>query len=325
MGLIIPNVLVLAAAIPLVQFRNPAVSALLVMVIGLGFRSALPLLEAVTTIAIGTTGNYGKIRTAGSLSFILGTLFFQSALVLPLDNALNIALWMTLTAAAAAVTMVFIPERYETGGGRNRAVKGTGPARPKRSLWSPALIVGLIIMALNRFGMSSIYGFFSLYLVESIRWNAVGFMWALASAAEVPFMFLSRRIIARFGAFNCVSIATGALVLRLLIYALLPVKGGIILAQLLHSLCFGLFHAASIAFISGAVPPERRALGMTLYLSLGSGLPTFLGNILGGFIVEHAGYRALFGSFAVFPLIAVGIYAAAVIQQKRGTGDGRSL
>lgn len=320
-GLLITNALVLAAALPLALFRNPLVTALLTLALGLGFRSALPLLEAVTTLAIGRTGDYGKIRTAGSVSFILMTLFFQAALILPVNTPVNIALWIVITTFLTMISIVFIPPAYETKGVHETKQAGShewqGADKGKRGIWSAMLIAGLIIMALNRLGMSSVYGFFSLYLTESLQWDAVGLMWALASMAEVPFMFLSRRIIGRFGAFNCLAVSTTALILRMLLYAFFPFKAGIILAQTLHSLCFGLFHPAAIAFISTCVPPERRALGMSLYLSLGSGLPTFAGNILGGFIVEHAGYRAMFGAFTVFPVIAVGMYAVTLLQRRR--------
>jgi PPP family 3-phenylpropionic acid transporter len=101
---------------------------------------------------------------------------------------------------------------------------------------------------------------------------------------------------------------SGAITIRLLLYALFPTPAGIIAAQCMHSLCYGLFHPAAITFISSCVPPERRALGMSLYLSLGTGLPNLIGNIAGGFIIENLGYHALFGLFALFPVIAIIFY-----------------
>jgi PPP family 3-phenylpropionic acid transporter len=166
--------------------------------------------------------------------------------------------------------------------------------------------------------MASINSFFSLFIVEYMQWNAVGFMWALASVSEIPFMFLSRRLVNRFGALPILTFAAAMVTVRLSVYAIFPYKGGIIAAQLLHSLCYGLFHPAAITFISSAVPPERRALGMSLYLSLGSGLPNLIGSILGGFIVEHAGYRALFGIFALFPITALGLYFFVAKNPRRG-------
>jgi PPP family 3-phenylpropionic acid transporter len=78
---------------------------------------------------------------------------------------------------------------------------------------------------------------------------------------------------------------------------------------MLHSFTFGVFHPAAIAFIATNVPPEKRAVGMTVYMSLGTGFPTFLGNIAGGIIIEYAGYRMLFGSFIIFALLALFLYA----------------
>jgi PPP family 3-phenylpropionic acid transporter len=157
--------------------------------------------------------------------------------------------------------------------------------------------------------MAAVNSFFSLFLVEELKWDAVGFMWALASVAEVPFMFLSKRLITRFGALNIMVFGSGAVTIRLLLYALVPMPAGIIVAQCTHCLCYGLFHPAAIAFISSSVAPERRALGMSLYLSLGTGVPNLLGNIAGGFIIEHLGYRVLFGLFAFFPVIAIVLYS----------------
>jgi PPP family 3-phenylpropionic acid transporter len=317
-GLLLTHGLILAAALPLALFRHPVVSALFALILGLGFRSALPLLEAMTTIAIGKTGDYGKTRTVGSISFILMALFLQAALILPVNTPINIALWIIIATFFSIISIIFIPQKYEKD---RRWETGSpvqqGADKGARGIWSALLIIGLSIMALNRLGMSAVYGFFSLYLTESLQWNAVGLMWALASISELPFMFLSRRIINRFGAFNCLAVSTATLILRMLLYAFFPFKAGIILAQTLHSLCFGLFHPAAIAFISTCVPPERRALGMSLYLSLGSGLPTLAGNILGGLIVEYAGYSTMFGIFTIFPVIAVGIYGVTMLQSRK--------
>jgi PPP family 3-phenylpropionic acid transporter len=169
--------------------------------------------------------------------------------------------------------------------------------------------MGLLMIALNRIAMSPVLSFLSLYVTEYVHWDAVGLVWAIAAAAETPLIFFSRRIIRYFKSPLRVIFLTGfALILRLLIYAFLPYPPAIVAGQLLHSLCYGLFHPAAVTFISANVPPEHRATGMTIYLSLGAGLPTFLGNVLGGFIVEYLGYPFLYGSFTIFPVLAMGVY-----------------
>jgi PPP family 3-phenylpropionic acid transporter len=307
-GLVITHAMTLAALVPLLLFRQPLATGFFIVILGVGFRSSFPLLDAAATIGIGRTGNYGKIRTAGSVGFVLMMLFLQFTPVLWPGNPVNITWWMALTTTLSLAAMLLIPRRFTNAGPGNRA----GPAPPRKgrkSIWTSLLILGLLIIGISRLAMASINSFFSLFLVEYMGWNAVGSMWALASASEIPFMYLSRPLIKRFGALPLLAFSTLVVAIRLGIYTVFPFKGGIIAAQLLHSICYGLFHPAAVAFITSAVPPERRALGMSLYLSLGTGLPTFLGSILGGFIIDLAGYRALFGIFSLFPLGALGIYA----------------
>jgi PPP family 3-phenylpropionic acid transporter len=61
-------------------------------------------------------------------------------------------------------------------------------------------------------------------------------------------------------------------------------------------------------------------MGMSLYVSIGTGLPTLVGNMLGGIVIERLGYRALFGIFALVPLIALGVYVLFVLAKKNKRG-----
>jgi PPP family 3-phenylpropionic acid transporter len=150
-------------------------------------------------------------------------------------------------------------------------------------------------------------------------------MWALSATAEIPFVYFSSRLIARFGAPRLLAVSTAAVFARLCVYALFPSPGGAVVGQLLHSLCYGVFHPAAVNFITTRVPPERRATGMAMYLSLGSGLPTFLGSSLGGFVLGSFGYRILFISFGIFAVAGVGLYFLSRKALKRHRGRGRVL
>ncbi|MDR0555194.1 MAG: MFS transporter [Treponema sp.] len=318
-GLILVYLLVIAGAAPLTFLTHPVLSAVFLAILAIGFRSSLPLLDAITTINLGKGGNYGKIRTAGSVSFIVFVLFLQLTPILRPNTSAHISLWIGVTSALALLSMSFIPAaRAVTSASRHKASSPDGGyiRRGKGRLWSPLLVLGLVIMFLNRIAMTPVYTFFPLYLVESLHWDAVGLMFALGSASEVPVMYISHRLIRRFGPLPLLTFSAAAVGIRLGIYALFPFKGAVIAAQLLHSLCFGLFHPSAVAFITDCVPPERRALGITLYLSLGSGLPSLVGNCIGGFIVDFVGYQALFSVFTVFPFIALGLYLAVELTKR---------
>jgi PPP family 3-phenylpropionic acid transporter len=306
-GLLICVVLMLLPGIPLASAAKPLASALLLCVLSIGAKSSLSLMEAMTTLVVGKEGNYGKLRSFSSIAFICSVLFFQWFPFLPRNSSLNIGIWISIMSLAAMVFVLILPARLSVRGPRSAG--GSSGAVPGRRFKNPRLILGLIMIALSRIGMSPILSFLSLYVTEYVHWDAVGLVWAIAAAAETPLIFFSKPIIRYFkGPLRVIFLTGFALILRLLIYAFLPYPPAIVAGQLLHSLCYGLFHPAAVAFISANIPPEHRATGMTIYLSLGTALPTFLGNILGGYIVEYFGYPLLYGSYTIFPILAALVY-----------------
>jgi PPP family 3-phenylpropionic acid transporter len=304
--LIVCPTITIAALLPLAFFAHPLVTALFLIFLGLSSRASISLLDTVATINLGKTGSYGKIRPIGSASFILVSLLLQWGRILPPNNPLNISLWGIITAAAAAVAIAFLPGKY-TRCPRNTEPK-TGTIRHRRFL-SPLLVIGLLIIFLSGLAMAPFYSFLSLYVVEALHWNAVGLIWAVSTLAEIPLMFFSGPLIRRFGPLRLMIFSSAVTGLRLAVNVLFPVKAGIIAGQLLHCICFGLFHPAAIAFISSTVPPEHRALGMSLYLVIGTGLPNLTGSMIGGFLIDHMGYRSMFTFFIIFPIIVVLIYS----------------
>jgi PPP family 3-phenylpropionic acid transporter len=292
--------------IPIVRWIHPAVSAVLLAALAFGFRSTSSLLDAITTIRIGKSGDYGKIRVCGSISFIIFVLFLQWTPFFKPNSAKHIAFWIVVTSLAAIIYLLFLPRamfasiehEHEKNNDREKRI-------PLLSIY---FIGGFAIIFICRFAMSSVYTYFPLYLTETLQWNAVGLMFALSSASEVPLMFISVKLLRRFSALSLLALSAGGIALRLLLWAIFPYKPVIIAAQLLHSLCYGIYHPAAVQFISSVFPAEKRGIGMPVYLALGSGLPALLGNMIGGVIVQGAGYRPLFAIYAGSAAAAVLIF-----------------
>ena len=307
--IILAHFLTGTAALPLAFFANPAISAIFVIVLAVGFRSSMPLIDAITTIHLGEDGDYGRIRVSGSIAFVCFLFFLQWVPVLRPNVPVNIAIWICITSVLAITVIILLPAKYTIYQGQpGDASAAVNKTARKKSIWTPVLILGIASIAFNRLAMTPIYSFFPLYLVEYMHWDAVGLMLALGSIAEIPFIFFSNRLIKRFGAMPILAFTSAMVALRLALYAMFPYKAGIVAAQLLHAFCFGLFHPAAVAFISDCVPPDKRSFGMTLYLSLGCGIPMVIGNFLGGFVVEYAGYRFLFGCFTIFAIFGTLLY-----------------
>jgi len=305
-AIIVSCLLPVLVAIPLVRFIHPALSAIFLAVLAFGFRSTSSLLDSITTIQIGKSGDYGKIRTCGSISFIIFTLFLQWSPFLKPNSAKNIAFWIVVTSLAATIYMFFLPNSLLTFNKQEH--KEIDDNEKNISLLSIYFIGGFAIIFLCRFAMSSVYTYLPLYLTETLHWNAVGIMFALSSASEVPFMFISVKLIRRFGALPLLALSAAGITVRLLLWAIFPYKPVIIAAQLLHSLCFGIYHPAAVQFIAEVFPAKKRGIGMPVYLALGSGLPALLGNITGGMIVESIGYRPLFAIYAGVAAVSIIIF-----------------
>jgi len=305
-AIIVSCILPVLAAIPLVRWVHPVVSAALLAVFAFGFRSTTSLLDAVTTVQIGQGGDYGKIRVWGSVSFIVFSLLLQWTPFLKPDNARNIIFWITVTSLAVIIPLLFIPRVSLTSTEQRAEEKDEGgKGVPLLSLY---FIGGFAIIFICRFAMSSVYTYLPLYITEELHWNAVGLMFALSSASEVPFMFLSVALIRRFGALPLLAVSALGITVRLLLWALFPYKAVIIAAQCLHSLCFGIYHPAAVKFIATVFPAEKRGIGMPVYMALGSGLPSLIGNMAGGAIVHAAGYRPLFAIYACTSAAAILIF-----------------
>ena len=303
--IIVSCILPAITAIPLVLWIHPVISAILLAVLAFGFRSTSSLLDAITTVRIGKSGDYGKIRAFGSISFIIFVLFLQWTPFLKPNISKNIAIWIVITTLAAIIYLFIMPRSLFASIEHDNEKKDEEKGIP---LLSAYFIGGFAILFLCRFAMSSVYTFFPLYLTETLNWNAVGLMFALSSASEVPFMFLSVFLLRRFGSLTLLAVSAGGIALRLLLWSLFPYKPIVISAQLLHSLCYGVYHPAAVQFISSVFPAKKRGVGMPVYLALGSGLPALLGNIAGGVIVESIGYRPLFAIYAGIAVSAVLIF-----------------
>ncbi len=274
-------------------------------------RSLLPLVDTVATNRFnGDAQRYSRIRAFGTLGFVVFSLAY-SALGKPVltDN------YSIIMYALLGCLFFFLPvlswkegKMLVTG---KKDIKAK--IRPKRIPFSAnpwfdsAFVIGLIIIAFNRLSMSAITSFFSLYLVEELHINSISLMNAIAAGSEIILMLLAGYLIEKKGVLPVFLLLISGLgmTIRLLLYAQFPTLAGVVVGQLLHSVGFGLFHPAAIQLVARRVKRTHRTLGMSMYISLGTGLPTVVGSSIGGFLTEGYGYKVLFESFSVFAMISV--------------------
>lgn len=306
--LIASTLMILAGLGLLVPFRQPLITLLSLVLLSLGLKTPIPVLDTSLMRAIEYASehnerklHYGVLRAVGSVGFVIIAIIAQLIPGFEESSPAVMALALAVLAMLFLFSLNYLPE---VGEGHPRKEKIAFSFK-----WLDATyVLGLVVIALGRLAMAPIGSFFSMYLTEELNWHAVGAMYAISATSEIPFIILSWKFIQKKSPMLAIAIASGAIVVRLLIYALFPSPGGAISGQLLHSLCYGLFQPAAIAFINLKTPPADRTTGMALFMGIGVGLPTFIGSALGGTIVEALGYRWLFASYTLFAAASLALF-----------------
>ena len=292
------------AVFPLITWIHPAISAVFLAMLAVSVRSSLSMLDAITTIKIGKSGNYGRIRVWGSIGFILASLCLQWTPFNKPNTAASISLWIVIFSVISIAPILLLPRAMlkpdipKDTLPDNMAEEAETSVAKTIPLISVYALGGFGIIFLSRIAMSVVYTYFPLYVTEVLQWDMLGLLFALATASEVPVIFISSKLIRRFGPIPMMAVSAVGVCLRLLIWAFLPYKSFIVFSQLLHSLCYGIFHPAAVYFIAGIFSAKNRGTGMSMYMAIGIGLPSLIGNMAGGVIVEAAGYKTLFVLYA---------------------------
>jgi PPP family 3-phenylpropionic acid transporter len=294
-----------ATGLPLNATGTLAVTAALAAGVGFVSRTPIPLTDTLATHELPDPANqYGKVRVWGSLGYVATLLGIRALGLVDEQSSTSMAVAMAAPAVLAIFSTLPLPDRH-------RAADAHTAASAPGGGFDWVFWLFLLAAGLHQVGITAHYSFFSLYLHDVLGMGQGGWVWAIGSIFELPMIFFAGRILRALGLGWAMIAAMAAVSLRLTIYALLPVLTAVLAAQALHALTFGLYHVASIEFLRRKAPPGRRGLAMALYMSLVIGLPGLIGSSVGGTLIEHWGYRTLYLSYAIPPMLGVICLAAA--------------
>jgi MFS transporter, PPP family, 3-phenylpropionic acid transporter len=297
--------------VPLQFSSSLALAVACIAAVGFAYRSSIPLIDSlVGRVLPDPARQYGRVRVAGSVGFVLISVFFQATGLISGDSSLSVLVSFAIMAGLAAAAAALLPavpaaQAVSPAAQTARDAAGRGAADGfDASFWA---VLGVIFLAW--FGISAHYSFFSLYLRDRFGMTNVSLIWALGSIAELATVYFSGPLISRFGVRRLLLASLAAITIRLAIYALSPSLAVIGAAQVLHAFTFGTLHTASVAYVNGKIGGNRRGMGIALYHSLGTGVPRFIASSVGGYFLEARGYPALFLVYAAVPLLGIAILA----------------
>ena len=279
--------------------------ALAIAAMAFFWSAALPLFEGVTFDHIRHAGgDYSRIRLWGSIGFILTV---QAAGWLLDRLPMRSIPWMLL--AAAFGILVFAMLASDPRATPVAAEKGSLRAAMAQSRVR-ALLAGAFAMA---FAHGALYLFYSIYLAgHGYSQTLIGALWSIGVIAEIVVFMHVGPVLRRYGVRTVLLACFVAGTVRFALIA-----GGVdslallVVAQLMHALTFGAFHAACIDAVNHWFTGGCQARGQALYSSLSFGLGGLLGGLLAGAIWEPAGGAAAF-------LVSAGAAAAGGLIVWRG-------
>jgi len=302
--LIIVALMISSSSFYLLSYANTYLSVILLLIItGFFFRSIAPLLDSIGNIAVkGDSSKYTKIRSAGTLGYAIVSASLSLIKKPIVTSNRSIGIWLVIISAVSIIVMIFVPEQEKIEICIDKKDNSVS-----KKWYNKGLIVGLILIGLNRFSLSGTYSFLSLYSIKEVGYTDLTTLNLVATLSEFFVMIYSGYLLQtkKVKSVNLLMLGSFALTIRVLIYAFLPSVKFLLLAQTLHSLCFGAFHAAAIVFINKHVRKDKSGVGISLYYSLAIGLPAVLGSTIGGFILSNYGFTTLFVFYGFISILSL--------------------
>jgi PPP family 3-phenylpropionic acid transporter len=254
--------------------------------------------------------DYGRVRLWGSVgwgvsAFVMGPVLERAGLG-----------W-AFTGYLAAMAILFLYSFVVPIVGAERSASFTAGARV---LARNGRFLGLMIMALV-YGISIAMLLNYLFLHMSAMGASETLMaWTLvlATISEVPFLFLSGRIITRYGINRIIAVAFLLMAIRAFIYAFMPAPWWVLPVNLLLAgPTFALFWAGAVAEANRLAPS---GLGATAQGALGSvmfGLGAAAGNFLGGAVFDRYGGAPLMQAVGWALTLTLVIFVALRLRPRR--------
>ncbi|TWI75547.1 PPP family 3-phenylpropionic acid transporter [Desulfobotulus alkaliphilus] len=287
---------------------------LIMLVYGLFHSPLIGFTEAFTVGFLGgKKSGYGNIRLWGSVGFIIAV--WGCGIALDFLSP-SIVLWLVFSGSLAGAWLaVYTPVKKNS----NVRIYKKDIIR----LFSGNSMVFLLVTFIMLMSHGVYYGFFSIHLSKAgFSGNFIGFVWAMASIAEIFVMLGSRYLFYYFSLKSLILFSFAAAVLRwcLLAFSIDPMV--IVLSQLLHAITYGVFHMTTILYMDILVDAGAKTIGQTVLNASSYGLGLMVGYLVGGMGFAALGSDMfLVSAIMAFSggVLAMGLHSLKIHSSQGGT------
>lgn len=293
-----------AALLSAVTFAGVFVSArfwwlaLVLLAFSFFWNATLPQVEAATMSHLGgRASQYARVRLWGSIGFIiavtaLGSLFdfVNTWWLLPIVLVLLGLIW---------VSSLLVPDRQLTVEQEHH-----GPLL--KVFLRPDVAAFLFACFLMQASHGPYYTFYTIYLTDAgYSKTLIGWLWALGVICEIGVFIILHRIQRRLS-LRWIMLASCAIAtVRWLLIGYFPQQLSVLLlAQGLHAVTFGAYHAAAIEMVHNFFRGKHQIRGQAIYGSISFGLGGAIGSVYAGYTWDATGAAMTFTIAAMLATVA---------------------
>lgn len=297
----VPAALIFLLAWPATGFLPILITTGLAVIL---YGLAMPPAEALALTGVRRYGlDYGRMRLAGSVAFIVANL--GSGVLLSLLRPEAIYFFLLGTLSAAAVVSFVLPTTPKAVRALDDASRpDTRPSREVLGNW--AFILLLLGAGLIQSSHALLYSF------GSIAWTSLGYsgfeigaFWAFSLACEIALFASSTKLIRRYGAYAFLIASGFGAIARWLLFPFACEAGfaAVALLQCFHALSFGAGYLGMQHCIARLVP-ERMTASAQGFFAMSTGILLAITTSLSGPIYATWGLN---GIYAMVPVAVAGL------------------
>lgn len=248
-------------------------------------------------------GNYGFIRSMGSLGYVIGSLLVGQ-IVSELDYSPMLTAYIILLILAFVIALTF-PKT-------ERVIKETNDQpKPKGSLTTVLkdkhFLFIAIISLMTVILMDSANAFAGIHMVNNLGGNAnsSGLFTAVTAFPEIILLGVIGKWFTKYGYKKIFLLNAVVLVIRYLVYTIAPNYIVFLAISVVHCIATGIATVGNLGYLKAVIPDESYGTAVTLY-NAAAAIGRAVYSLIFGYVLDFMGAVAIYG-------IAFGIMVVAVI------------
>lgn len=243
---------------------------------------------------------YGRIRLMGSAGYAIFSLFIGI-----LINATNINSSF-YTYFILLLLSIFVIKGI-TFRGKSHSQK-LNLKDLKEVLKNVNFIMFLLAVCIMNIALGANGSYISV-LIEKTGGNvsSLGMLWFMVAMSELPAFFFGGKVLKKLGEMKVLIFAISIYILRFFLDSISANYQQVMFIQLLQGISFPLFLMASLQYLNKVVPSKMRTSGITLYAAVGGGLGGFIGNIVGGKLLDRISI------FKFYKMLSINVVLALIV------------